>query len=60
MINKQRCTSESAGKSKQVNKNPSKKGNDVSSYGDTANMEYKPVPKNPSWQGKGEKKDWSA
>ena len=60
MINKQRCTKEAPLKATQVNKNPSKKGNPVSKFADTDNMEYKPVPKNPSWQGKGEKKDWSA
>jgi len=60
MLNKQ-CRGKSAGgKSAQTNKNPSKKGNSVSKYEDKNGMEYRPVPKNPSWDGAGEKKDWSA
>jgi hypothetical protein len=58
MLNKQRCTSETPGKESQTRKNPSKKGNPVSKYGDTANMEYKPVKKTPGWDGKGEKATW--
>jgi hypothetical protein len=39
------------GSSKQVSKDVSKSGNEVSKLGDTHGMEYKPVKRQPGWQG---------
>jgi hypothetical protein len=39
------------GSSRQVQKDVSKSGNPVSKLGDTHGMEYKPVKRQPGWQG---------
>lgn len=54
---RKRMTSAGSG-SKQVNKDPSKKGNPVSKLGDKHGMEYKPVKRDPNWDGADKKVTW--
>lgn len=48
------------GKDVQVNKNPSKEGNPVAKLGDTHGMEFKPVKRDPEWEGNSFKATWGA
>jgi hypothetical protein len=44
--------------SKQVHKDESREGNGVAKKGDTHGMEYKPVKKDPEWDGKATTAEW--
>jgi hypothetical protein len=56
VINKQRCGKPSASKAQ---KGPSKAGNGVSKKGDKHGMEYRPVKKDPEWDGASKVAKWS-